>query len=716
MTSLVHRRACNLCEAICGLLIEVEDGAVVGIRGDADDPLSKGYLCPKAFALQDINEDPDRLRQPVRRTATGWEPMGWEEAIDEAARRLSEVRATHGRDAVGVYQGNPTVHNSGSMLFSPAFIRTLRTKNRFSATSVDQLPHHLVAWAMFGHQLLLPVPDIDRTDYFFVLGANPLASNGSLMTAPGMGDRLKALRARGGRMVVVDPRRSETALRADSHHFIVPGTDAAMLLAMLHTLLSEGLAQSGRLTPMLDADLSSLEPLVQGFAPEQVAATTGMTAGAIRQLARDFAGAESAVCYGRMGLSTQPFGSLCNWLIVVLNIVTGNLDRVGGAMFPTPALDTLPAGGRGHVGRWSSRVRGVPEFGGELPVAVLAEEILTEGPGRIRAMVTSAGNPVLSTPNGAQLDEALSGLDFMLAVDIYINETTRHADIILPPTTGLETGHYDLAFHGLAVRNTTRYSPPTLPAAPGARHDWQIFRALRAALLAHAPDPDDRGAMTDAMDPEQLLDFGLASGPYGANSGRTPPLSMEVLRENPSGVDLGPLQPRLPERLFPSDARICLIPEFVVPEIARARALLEKPRDGLLLIGRRSLRDNNSWMHNSHRLNTGRDRCTVLVHPLDARDRDIADGEIVTVRSRVGEVQIEVCISEEIMPGVLSIPHGFGHGRAGTRMSHANGRPGVSVNDLTDDLFCDEPSGNAALNGVPVTLQRQARAHAPDVG
>ena len=694
----------------------MEDGAVVAIRGDADDPLSKGYLCPKAFALQDINEDPDRLRHPVRRTAGGWEPITWDEAIEESARRLVEVRATHGSDSVGVYQGNPTVHNSGSMLFSPAFVRTLRTKNRFSATSVDQLPHHLVAWAMFGHQLLIPVPDIDRTDYFLVLGANPLASNGSLMTAPGMGDRVKALQARGGRLVVVDPRRSETARRADSHHFIRPGTDAALLLAVLHTTLEEGLAQPGRLAELLDADLSSLAPLVDGFAPEQVASLTGIDADTIRHLARDFAGAKSAVCYGRMGLSTQPFGSLSNWLVVVLNLVTGNLDRAGGAMFPTPAIDTLPTGGRGHFGRWSSRVRGAPEFGGELPVAVLAEEILTDGPGQIHAMVTSAGNPVLSTPNGAQLDEALAGLDFMLAVDIYINETTRHADIILPPTTGLETSHYDLAFHGLAVRNTARYSEPTLPAVPGALHDWEIFRSLRMALLKHAPDPNDRGAMTDNVDPEQVLDFGLQAGGYGAGSDRTPPLSLKLLRENPSGIDLGPLHPRLPGRLFTPDARVRLVPAFVPSEVARVRTLMREPLDcGLMLIGRRSLRDNNSWMHNSSRLHRGKNRCTVLIHPLDASSHGVDHGEMVTVRSRVGEVQIQACVSDEVMPGVLSIPHGFGHGRSGTKLRHANTRPGVSVNDLTDELLCDEPSGNAALNGFPVTLHRAARAAGSDL-
>ena len=700
---VLHRRACNLCEAICGLVVEVRDGVAVDLRGDPDDPLSRGYLCPKAFALLDVNVDPDRLRRPVRRTAEGWEELDWDEAIDTAARRLAEVRAQHGDDSVGVYQGNPSVHNVGTLLFSPPFVRTLRTKNRFSATSVDQLPHHLVSWAMFGHQMLIPIPDIDRTDFFLVLGANPLASNGSLMTAPGMRDRLKALRDRGGRLVVVDPRRTATARKADQHLFIRPATDALLLAALLHVVFDEELGAPGRLLSMLDGDLAAVAAALAAFTPEAVAPATGIDAATIRELARGFAAAPSAVCYGRMGVWTQEFGSLCSWLIAMLNIATGNLDRVGGALFTTPALDTLPVGGRGHFGRYRSRVRGAPEFGGELPVAVLAEEIETDGPGRIRALVTSAGNPVLSTPNGERLDGALAGLDFMVAIDIHINETTRHADIILPPTTGLEVAHYDLAFHVLAVRNTARYSPPTVAADPGARHDWQIFRALRQRLLVHAPDPADRGSMTDVMEPEQLLDAGLRQGPHAAGRG----MSLELLREHPSGIDLGPLQPTLPGRLFTSDGRIHLAIELFADELRRAGRRLTDPRpDGLSLIGRRTLRDNNSWMHNSPRLTVGRDRCTLLIHPDDAARCGVSDGERATVTSRTGSVTLPAVVTEDVMPGVVSIPHGYGHGRDGTRLGVANAHPGVSVNALTDEGRCDGLSANAAVNGVPVRVGR----------
>lgn len=706
MAPTLHRRACNLCEAICGLIIEVEHGRVASIKGDPQDPLSRGYLCPKAFALADIHADPERLRRPLRRVGTRWEEIGWDEAIDEAAAGLARVQAEHGADSVGVYQGNPSVHNAGSLLFSPPFVRTLTTRNRFSATSVDQLPHHLMAWSMFGHQMLIPVPDVDRTDFLLMLGANPLASNGSLMTAPGMGDRLKALRARGGRLVLVDPRRTETARLASEHHFIRPGTDALLLLALLHTVLGEGLADPGALGALLDRELSELSALTRGFAPESVAASTGVPAHIITQLARDFAGAQSAVAYGRMGLSTQEFGSLCNWLITVLNVVTGNLDRPGGAMFTAPALDTLPLGGRGHFGRYASRVRGLPEFGGELPSAALAEEIDTPGEGQIRALVTSAGNPVLSTPNGPRLERALAGLQFMVCIDIYLNETTRHADLILPPTTGLETAHYDLAFHALAVRNTARFSRPTIPAGPGTRHDWQIFRGLRQRLLAHAPNPADRGDISDAMDPEQILDFGLRSGPYGAQTEQG--LSIEALDAQPSGIDLGPLRPCLPGRLFTEDGRIHLIPEGIPGEIDRVRGRLDAPSGGLLLIGRRSLRDNNSWMHNSERLNRGEDRCTLLMHPHDAAQVGVATGDHVTVRSRVGSVQAPVVCSDEVMPGVVSLPHGFGHSRPGTKQSLAAQRPGVSANDLTDERLLDVLSGNAAVNGVPVTVHALA--------
>jgi anaerobic selenocysteine-containing dehydrogenase len=726
--SRVHFRTCNLCEAMCGLRIELEANRITSIRGDEEDPFSRGHICPKALALQDLHEDPDRLRQPMRRTANGWEPVSWDEALDEAARRLHATQQEHGRDAVGVYLGNPNVHNMGVLIFGLELLRTLRTRNRYSATSVDQLPHQLAAYLMFGHQLLVPIPDIDRTKYMLVLGANPLASNGSLMSAPDVRARLRAIQQRGGRVVVVDPRRTETARIADQHVFIRPGTDALALLALLHVAVVENTPRLGHLAGSVDG-LDAVRELARPFTPERAARHTGVPAEVLRGIARDFLAAEAAVCYGRMGLSTQPFGALCQWLITVLNAVTGNLDREGGAMFTLPAFDIVGGPkalgiGRGSFGRWKSRVRGLPEFAGELPSAVLAEEIHTPGEGRIRALLTVAGNPVLSTPNGSQLDKSLGGLDFMVCVDPYLNETTRHAHLILPPVSPLERGHYDVAFHVLAVRNTAKYSPPLFEPGPDGRHDWQIALGLQQRLEALRKGGTSLGAALKyraltRLGPERILDLGLRLGPYGT---RFHPLkkglTLAKLRESPHGVDLGPLKPGLPGRLQTPGRRIHLAPEPLVADVKRLDAAFPdapatEVRDGeLLLIGRRHLRDNNSWLHNVPGLVKGKPRCTLMVHPEDAARLGLAEGAEATVSSRVGEVTVPVSVTDEVMPGVVSLPHGYGHRREGTRLQVASAHAGVSVNDLTDDRAVDAVSGNAAFSGTPVRVRRTG-ARAP---
>ncbi|HEY3579171.1 MAG TPA: molybdopterin-dependent oxidoreductase, partial [Pyrinomonadaceae bacterium] len=519
-----HYRNCNLCEAICGVEITVESERQLTIRGDKDDPFSRGYICPKAVALQDFHFDSDRLRHPVRRTRTGWQRLGWNEAFDEVARNLKRVNKIYGRNSTATYLGNPTVHNYGAILFAPAFLRSLHTRNRFSATSVDQLAHHLAAYLMFGHQLLLPVPDLDRTNLFLMLGANPAVSNGSMMTAPGMSTRLQALRQRGGKAILIDPRRNETAKLVDQHLFIRPGTDVFLLLALLHVVFAEQLTRMDHLASFTTG-VDAVAALVQEFSPERVASVTGIEAAEIRRLAREFAAAKSAVCYGRIGVSTQEFGGTCQWLINVLNIVTGNFDRPGGAMFTLPAFDPVTApeslASRGSYARWHSRVRNLPEFGGELPVAALAEEILTPGPGQVKAFVTLAGNPVLSTPNGRELDRALETLDFMVAIDPYINETTRHAHIILPPTSPFERGHYDLAFHLLAIRNIAKFSPVLFDRDKDALHDWEILLELQTRIQHDGPRASLYGATKRKLirkffGPERLLDLGLRFGPYGA--------------------------------------------------------------------------------------------------------------------------------------------------------------------------------------------------------
>jgi len=503
-----HYRACNLCEAICGLEFTLDEGEITRIQGDKADPFSQGHICPKGVALQDLQNDPDRLRQPVKRTADGWQEIDWDEAYELVATALAKTIKTHGDNAVGAYFGNPNVHNYGSMTHSSATLGLIKTRNRFSATSVDQLPHQLLSYKMLGHQLLVPIPDIDRTDFFLILGGNPMASNGSIMTVPNFPGRIKALQQRGGKLVVIDPRHSETAKVADAHHFIRPGTDAALLLALLNTIFDENLNKSSHLDDIVDG-VESIKAAVAPFTAERAASITGIAVDDIRQLAHDFAAAERAVCYGRMGVSVQQFGGVCQWMIQVINIVTGNFDAEGGMMFPEPAVSMTegPTSKPGHFGAWHSRISGLPEFSGELPASVMAEEILT--PPRsadetnIRALFTAAGNPVLSTPNGKKLEKALGQLDFMVSIDFYINETTQFADVILPPTSPLEHDHYDMIFNAFAVRNVTRFNEPLLPKPEGARHDWELYNQL-GAKLAEKLGKNPR----QLPPPDQLMDMG----------------------------------------------------------------------------------------------------------------------------------------------------------------------------------------------------------------
>jgi anaerobic selenocysteine-containing dehydrogenase len=741
VVTVTHYRTCPLCEATCGLEIETEDDGVVSIRGDAEDVFSKGFICPKAYSLKELHADPDRLRSPLRRRDDGtFEEIGWEEAFAVVEQGLVPILNEHGRDAVAVYLGNPTAHDYGALLYGRAAFRTLGSKNIYTASTVDQQPKQVSSGLMFGTALSVPVPDLDRCSYLLMLGANPLVSNGSLMTAPNMRGRIRAIRARGGRVVVIDPRRTRTAEESDEHHFIRPGTDAHFLMALVNVILAGGLAKPGRLAEHLNG-MDDIPALAEGFTPEAVSEVCGIPAEEIRRIAREFAAAEPAACYARIGTCTQEFGTAASWLVDVVNVITGNLDRPGGAMFTRAAAGARnttgpPGAGRGvRLGRWQSRVRGLPEAFGELPVAALAEEIETPGEGQVRALVTYAGNPARSTPNSARLERALGQLDFMVSVDIYLNETTRHADVILPGSSPLERSHYDVGLYQLAVRNVANFSPPLFEPPAGRPRDWQIMLRLAgifggqgatadlealdafvaAGALAEAAkgnaalaerDPQEvLATLAPRTGPERLLDLLLRSGPYGEGfNGANGGLSLDRLEQSPHGIDLGPLEPRIPEVLRTASGKIELTPPEIAADVERLRTRLGPRNGSIVLIGRRELRSNNSWMHNLNVLVKGKDRCTMHVHPDDAERLGLADGGQARVRSRVGEVDVPVEVTDAIMPGVVSIPHGWGHDAPGARLSVAATKPGTNSNTLADEDVVEPLSGNAVLNGIPVEV------------
>ncbi|SFM40351.1 Anaerobic selenocysteine-containing dehydrogenase [Halopseudomonas yangmingensis] len=706
-----HHRACTLCEAMCGVVIETRGEQILSISGDVNDPHSEGHICPKGYALQDLHNDPDRLRTPLEKVNGEWLPIDWDSALDKVAARLVDIQQRHGNDAVAGYWGNPSSHNLGLMMASGALRKALETRNISSAASLDQMPHQLVSYLMFGHSQLFTIPDIDRTGYMLMLGANPAASNGSLMTAGDILKRLERIRQRGGKVVLVDPRRTESARYVDQHLFIRPGTDAFFLLGLIRHVLDRGLVKPGRLRELAD-NWEALAPLFEGVSLEQVSARCGIAVADIQRIAEDFAAAECAVCYGRMGISTQSYGALNHWLMLVLNILTGNLDSPGGMMFTTPAFNKAQSRPMGSFNTYQSRVRGLPEFDRYFPAVIMAEEMLTPGEGQVRGFVCVAGNPVLSTPNGRQMDAALEQLEFMVSIDFYLNETSRHADIILPPTGPLEHEQYDIVFNMLAVRNLSRYSDPVFEAPEGTRCDWDIVQGLARRIEAlKNPDAAPPRALPT---PEQILDHGLKTGPYGKgfseyNQGEPirhdEPLSVEVLKRYPHGLDLGPMQPSFPGYLFTPGQRLRLTPPELVEDLQRAMAeLRSEPDAGLMLISRRDLRTNNSWMHNSQRLVKGTDRCALLINPADAARLGLATGAPARIQSRAGELRVNLLVTEDIMPGVVCLPHGWGHDREGVSLRVAQSNPGISINDITDDKVVDPLSGNAVFNGIPVQL------------
>jgi anaerobic selenocysteine-containing dehydrogenase len=739
MTETTHHRICPLCEACCGLEIKVRDGQVASIRGHDADVFSAGYICPKGVALKDLHEDPDRLRTPLIKRNGVHVQATWDEAFAEIERRLPPLMAAHGRNATGIVVGNPAAHKIGLLTYFPKLARALGTKNVFSASTLDQMPKQLASGLMFGHWLSVALPDIARTDLMLVIGANPLASNGSMWTVPDFKGKAKALRARGGRLVVIDPRRTETAAMADAHHFIRPGADVFLLAALVNTLFDEKLVRLGAVAEWVNG-IEEVGVALAPFTPEAVAERCALPADTIRQLARELANTPRAVVYARIGTCTQTYGTLASWLVDVLNTLTGHLDMPGGMLFAKSAAfgsNTVgnPGVGKGvATGRHFARVSGAPEVMGELPITCLAEEIETPGDGQIRALITVGTNPVLSSPNGPRLAQALDSLDFMVSMDIYLNETTRHADVLLPGVSPLEDLHYDVAFPQLSWRNHARYSPPVLQGAVDQPQEWQTL--LKLAAIAQGKGANvDANALDDAQfaedaqrqfgdaaekvieatqglrGPQRGLEVALRTGPYGDQFGKKPGgLTLaEVMASNASGgIDLGELQPRLPEMLRTPSGRVELAPPSLLLDLQRAVADLKAPVPELVIIGRRDVRSNNSWMHNLPVLAKGPMRCTALVHPLDAQRLKLQDGALAQIASETSNgprtIQAQVQISDEMMPGVVSLPHGWGHNLAGTQLALAAQRPGANLNALLDDQLRDPLSGNAVLGGVPITM------------
>ncbi|MFD9854552.1 molybdopterin oxidoreductase family protein [[Kitasatospora] papulosa] len=713
-------RICPLCEATCGLTLTIEGTTVTGARGDHDDVFSQGFICPKGASFGGLDADPDRLRTPLVRTDGVLREATWSEAFDAVAAKIPALTREHGEQAVGVYLGNPNVHTMAGGLYPPLLLSALGTRNVFTASTLDQMPKHVSSGLLFGDAQAIPVPDLDRTAHLLLIGANPLESNGSLCTAPDFPGRLRALRRRGGTLTVVDPRRTRTARLADRHAAIRPGTDALLLAALTQVLLEEKLTDPGALGEHLEG-LDELTEAIADFTPEAVAAACDLDAETIRAIARELAAAPAAAVYGRIGSCTVEHGTLASWLVDVLNILTGNLDRPGGALFPLSATARAPraaAPGKGFaLGRWTSRVSGHPEAKGELPVSALAEEIETPGEGRIRALIVVAGNPVLSAPDGDRLDRALAdGLDFMVSVDPYLNETSRHADVVLPPPPPSQGAHFDFALNSLAVRNQVRYSRPAVPLEEGRMDEAEILarlvlavggmhgappeavddRAIGAALAKAGAPASLAGELTGRTGAERRLDLMLRLGPYG--------LTLEQLLAHPHGIDLGPLKPRLPEVLRTRSGRIELLPAPIAADLPRLRASLGARPAGFVLVGRRHLRSNNSWMHNVPALRGGSNVCTLQIHPDDAARIGLADGDTARITAAGGEVEAFAEITDSVRTGVVSLPHGWGHSRPGTRMSVAGDDPGVNVNQLLDGTLLDPLSGTAVLNAVPVAV------------
>jgi len=712
MSNTIKYRTCHLCEAMCGLAIEVKDNKVIAIEGHKEDIYSQGHICPKGIALKDLHNDPNRLKQPVKKTKDGWQKISWEEAFDTVEQNIKKIRKKYGNDAIGTYTGNPTVHNTGTAITLYDTINAINTKNRHASHSLDSVPVFLVNQMMFGHAMLAPIPDIDHINYMLIIGANPMASNGSFMSTPDIKGKFKAIQKKGGKVVVIDPRKTETADKADEHYFIHPEKDVLLLLAIINELFLRDAIPQSRALSFAD-HIKELKIMARPYTIGTVAPIVGIHKTQISHIIDDLIAHQNSIAYGRLGVNTQSFGTLCQWLITCINILLGSLDEKGGLMFTLPAIDyvTLMAH-ESKMFRYSSRVKSYKEIVGEFPTATIADEILTKGKDQIRGFITIAGNPARSAPNSQLVEKALEDLEFMVAIDMYINETTQYADIILPPAVGLETMHYSFVLHMIATRNTSKFSTAPLTISKEQRYDWQIMGELQRRLFNGNFFQGIKSNLLSRIHPKTKLDLALKTGPYGVWGGRflrKNGLSLKRLKRQEGGVELSPLTPVLPKRLFTKTKRIELMPTLFVHEIEKVAALLtpeQNEKYPLKLIGRRHLRSNNSWMHNLPVLEGGSRKCTMMIHQNDAENYGIASQETVEVYSAFGAIAIEAEITSDIIPGTISIPHGWGHHGKGVEMETAQRNAGVNINQLMNHDRLDPLSYNMAFNGQPVAIRK----------
>lgn len=735
----LHHRTCPLCEGMCGVTVKVEGGQVATVRPNRQDVWSQGHVCPKGTTLGALHDDPDRLRTAMVRDGSEWKSASWDTALERLEELAEGVRNRHGPHAFAAYGGNMAGKDATLSRYTGLMLATSGIQQVYSSGTVDQHPKNLSAMLMFGNEWKIPIPDLDNTDLFVIFGGNPAASKGSIFSHRDVMGAMRDLRARGGRVIVIDPVRTKTAQAADQWIGLKPGTDAALMLGVAHVLFARGAVRLRHLDGLIEG-LDALRDVAGEFSPQVVAPFCGIEASIIEDLADELIRTDRSAIYGRIGTCTQSFGTLASWMIDVLAILTGNLDRRGGSMWSRPAaslvdmLATLPDGMPVVMGK--SRVRGVPAVLGQFPASCMAEEIATPGPGQIKGLVTFAANPALSAPDSGKLAQALPLLECMVSLDNYINETTRHAHVILPSPSFLESAHFDMWSWIFCLTSGGHYSPPVFPPVdrpdhwrivarvgaiiggqPGADIDAMDDGYFRALATGRGIDPDLAITALPERGPARILDLAIRAGPFGDRFGAVAGgLSLDSFRNQPDGVIIGPATPQAQEGFATSSGKIEIAPALILSDIPRLKLALGANDPALVLVSRRHLRSMNSWMHNVDTLVKGKDRCTVQMHSADAATRGLEGGDLVTLTSAAGSIVVPMEIDDDIRPGVVSMPHGWGHSDAQTHLSVAKVHPGANTNVLSPGTLVDVISGNAVLNGIPVEIAKASPQVITEIG